>query len=73
MNSQKEVESGAAELKITLDRIKQDQALRKLKEVELKGVKVVEGLKSKGFVISLAKMPQMKDRGTMPPPRRADN
>lgn len=70
MESQKEVETDAAELKAKLDGIKRDQALRKLKEVELKGVKVPEGMKSRGPVISLAKMPQMKDRGTMPPPDR---
>ena len=68
MDSQKEVEDDAAELKATLDRIKQDQALHKAQQVELKGVEVPEGLKSNGPVISLSRMPRFYDRGTNPPP-----
>lgn len=68
MDSQKEVETDAAELKATLDKIKQDQALHKAQQVELKGVKVPEGMKSNGPVISLSIMPRFYDRGTLPPP-----
>ena len=68
MDSQKEVEDDAAELKATLDRIKQEQALHKAQQVELKGVKVPEGMKSNGPEISLATMPTFYDRGTNPPP-----
>ncbi len=67
-DSQKEVEDDAAELKATLDRIKQDQALHKAQQVELKGVKVPEGMKSNGPLISLSTMPRFYDRGTNPPP-----
>ena len=68
MDTQKEVEDDAAELKATLDRIKQDQALHKAQQVELRGVKVPEGMKSNGPVISLSTMPRFYDRGTNPPP-----
>ncbi len=68
LDSQKEVEDDAAELKATLDRIKQDQALHKAQQVELKGVKVPEGMKSNGPVISLSTMPRFYDKGTNPPP-----
>ena len=68
MDSQKEVENDAAELKATLDRIKQDQALHKAQQVELRGVKVPEGMKSNGPVISLSTMPRFYDKGTNPPP-----
>ena len=68
MDSQKEVENDAAELKATLDRIKEDQAQHKAQQVELRGVKVPEGMKSNGPVISLATMPRFYDRGTNPPP-----
>ena len=68
MDSQKEVDSDAAELKATLDRIKQDQALHKAQQVELRGVKVPEGMKSNGPVISLSTMPRFYDKGTNPPP-----
>lgn len=68
MDSQKEVEDDAAELKATLDRIKQDQALHKARQVELRGVQVPEGLKSNGPVISLSTMPRFYDRVTYPPP-----
>ena len=70
MDSQKEVENDAAELKATLDRIKQDQALHKARQVELRGVKVPEGMKSNGPVISLARMPKFYDKvtnGNFPP------
>lgn len=65
MDSQREVEDDAAELKATLDRIKQDQALHKAQRVELKGAQVREGLKSNGPLISLSKMPEMKDYGAV--------
>lgn len=68
MDSQREVEDDAADLKATLDRIKQDQALHKAQQVELKGVKVPEGMKSNGPVISLSVMPKFYDKGTNPPP-----
>lgn len=68
MDSQKEVEDDAAELKATLDRIKQDQALHKAQQVELRGVKVPEGMKSNGPLISLSTMPRFYDKGTNPPP-----
>lgn len=68
MDSQKEVEDDAAELKATLDRIKQEQALHKAQQVELRGVKVPEGMKSNGPVISLLTMPRFYDKGTNPPP-----
>ncbi|CAD6576221.1 MAG: hypothetical protein ASARMPRED_007654 [Alectoria sarmentosa] len=68
MDSQKEVEDDAAELKATLDRIKHDQSLRKAQQVELRGVKVPEGMKSNGPVISLSTMPTFYDKGTNPPP-----
>lgn len=68
LDSQKEVENDAAELKATLDRIKQDQALHKAQQVELRGVKVPEGMKSNGPVISLSTMPRFYDKGTNPPP-----
>ena len=68
MDSQKEVETDAAELKATLDRIKQDQALHKAQQVELRGVKVPEGMKNNGPVISLSTMPRFYDKGTNPPP-----
>lgn len=68
MDSQKEVEDDAAELKATMDRIKQDQALHKAQQVELRGVKVPEGMKSNGPVISLSTMPRFYDKGTNPPP-----
>lgn len=68
MDSQKEVENDAAELKATMDRIKQDQALHKAQQVELRGVKVPEGMKSNGPVISLSTMPRFYDKGTNPPP-----
>ena len=68
MDSQKEVEDDAAELKATLDRIKQDQASHKAQQVELKGVKVPEGMKSKGPTISLSTMPRLYERPSYPPP-----
>ena len=68
MDSQKEVEDDAAELKATLDRIKQDQALHKAQQVELKGVKVPEGMKSNGPTISLSTMPKFHDKVTTYPP-----
>lgn len=68
MDSQKEVEDDAAELKATLDRIKHDQSLHKAQQVELRGVKVPEGMKSNGPVISLSTMPTFYDKGTNPPP-----
>lgn len=68
MDSQEEVENDAAELKATLDRIKQDQSLHKAQQVELRGVKVPEGMKSNGPVISLSTMPRFYDKGTNPPP-----
>ncbi|KAL9128028.1 MAG: hypothetical protein Q9175_007615 [Cornicularia normoerica] len=68
VDSQKEVENDAADLKATLDRIKQDQAQHKAQQVELRGVKVPDGMKSNGPVISLSKMPRFYDKGTNPPP-----
>ena len=68
MDSQKEVEYDAAELKATLDRIKHDQALHKAQQVELKGVKVPEGMKSKGPTISLSTMPKLYEKPSYPPP-----
>ena len=68
MDSQKEVENDAAELKATLDRIKHDQALHKAQQVELKGVKVPEGMKSKGPTISLSTMPKLYEKPSYPPP-----
>ena len=68
MDSQKEVEDDAAYLKATLDKIKQDQAQHKAQQVELKGVKVPESMKSNGPLISLSTMPRFYDRGTNPPP-----
>ena len=68
MDSQKEVEDDAAELKATLDRIKHDQALHKAQQVELKGVKVPEGMKSKGPTISLSTMPKLYEKPSYPPP-----
>lgn len=70
MDSQKEVEDDAAELKATMDRIKQNQALHKAQRVELRGVKVPEGIKSNGPVISLSVMPKFYDKGRnyAPPP-----
>ena len=71
MDSQKEVEDDAAELKATLDRIKQDQALHKARQVELKGVPVPEGMKINGPTISLSTMPKFYDKVTSyPPPER---
>lgn len=68
IDSQKEVEDDAAYLKATLDKIKQDQAQHKAQQVELKGVKVPESMKSNGPLISLSVMPKFIDRGTLPPP-----
>ncbi|CAF9929508.1 hypothetical protein IMSHALPRED_007936 [Imshaugia aleurites] len=68
MDSQKEVEDDAAELKATLDQIKQVQALNKAQQVELKGVKVPEGMKSNGPVISLSTMPRFYEKPSYPPP-----
>lgn len=68
MDSQKEVEDDAAELKATMDRIKHDQALHKAQQVELKGVKVPEGMKSKGPTISLSTMPKLYEKPSYPPP-----
>ena len=68
MDSQKEVEDDAAELKATMDRIKQDQALHKAQQVELKGVKFPEGMKSKGPTISLSIMPKFYEKPSYPPP-----
>lgn len=68
MDSQKEVEDDVAELKATLDRIKQDQALHKAQRVELSCVKTPELFKSNGSVISLNTVPQFYDRGRKPLP-----
>ena len=68
MDSQKEVENDAAELKATMDRIKHNQALNKAQQVELKGVKVPEGMKSKGPTISLSTMPKLYEKPSYPPP-----
>ena len=43
--------------------------MHKAQQVELKGVKVPEGMKSNGPIISLSTMPRFYDRGTNPPPR----
>ena len=68
MDSQKEVEDDAAELKATMDQIKHDQALHKAQQVELYGVKVPEGMKSKGPTISLSTMPKLYEKPSYPPP-----
>ena len=68
MDSQKEVENDVAELKATLDQIKHNQALHKAQQVELKGVKVPEGMKSKGPTISLSTMPKLYEKPSYPPP-----
>ena len=68
MDSQKEVEDDAAELKATMDRLKHDQALHKAQQVELKGVMVPEGMKSKGPTISLSTMPKLYEKPSYPPP-----
>ena len=68
MDSQKEVENDAADLKATMDRIKHDQALHKAQQVELKGVMVPEGMKSKGPTISLSTMPKLYEKPSYPPP-----
>ena len=68
MDSQKEVEDDAAELKATMDRIKQDQALHKAQQVELRGIKVPEGMKINGPTISLSTMPRFYEKPSYPPP-----
>lgn len=68
LESQREIERDAEELKATMDRIKEDQAKHKAEQVELNIVKVPEGMKSNGRIIKLSRTPRFYDKGVNPPP-----
>ena len=66
--SMKEVDEDAVLLKAQMDRIKQEQAKKTIKAVELNVYKVPEHLKRQGPTLVMTRKPQFQDKVYRPPP-----